>query len=43
MSAACQLVRQLDAVVAQCLVVIELTALDGRSRVDAPVKALLQR
>lgn len=42
LSAACKLVRGLEAEVAQCLVVIELEGLRGRAKVDAPVHSLIQ-
>ncbi|MCA9300466.1 MAG: adenine phosphoribosyltransferase [Phycisphaerales bacterium] len=42
MGAACQLVRACEAEIVSQSVLIELTFLDGRSRLDAPLHAVLQ-
>lgn len=42
LAAACQLIQQGGGVVAECLVVIELTSLRGREKFSAPVHSLVK-
>lgn len=42
MAAACQLLEQGGAKVAECLIVIELTGLHGRDKLSAPVHSLVK-
>ncbi|EDV25489.1 Adenine phosphoribosyltransferase [Trichoplax sp. H2] len=41
-SAACRLVRKMSATILECISVIELVALNGRRKIDAPVFSVLQ-
>lgn len=42
LAAVCELLRGLDAEVAQCLIVIEMEGLRGRAKVNAPIHSLIQ-
>lgn len=42
LKAACELVKKSGGIVKECIVILELTALNGRSKLDSPVFSFIQ-